>query len=102
MAGMALVRMGRFAEAERHLTRAEESLRMAADRGTEVVLQHARGMLRFGEGRFDEALAEFARAQHLERLLASEHVFTVDVHGRLSRYGCEWVTRSPHNSRSPV
>ena len=82
MAGMALVRMGRFAEAERHLTRAEESLRTAADRGTEVVLQHARGMLRFGEGRFDEALAEFARAQHLERLLASEHVFTVDVHGR--------------------
>ena len=82
MAGMALVRMGRFAEAERHLTRAEESLRTAADRGTEVVLQHARGMLRFGEGRFDEALAEFARAQSLERLLAGEHVFTVDVHGR--------------------
>ncbi len=82
MAGMALVRMGRFAEAERHLTRAEESLRTAADRGTEVMLQHARGMLRFGEGRFDEALAEFARAQSLERLLASEHVFTVDVHGR--------------------
>jgi LuxR family transcriptional regulator, maltose regulon positive regulatory protein len=82
MAGMALVRMGRFAEAERHLTRAGESLRTAADRGTEVVLQHARGMLRFGEGRFDEALAEFARAQSLERLLASEHVFTVDVHGR--------------------
>ena len=81
-AGMALVRMGRFAEAERHLTRAEESLRTAADRGTEVVLQHARGMLRFGEGRFDEALAEFARAQSLERLLAGEHVFTVDVHGR--------------------
>jgi LuxR family transcriptional regulator, maltose regulon positive regulatory protein len=82
MAGMALVRMGRFAEAERHLARAEESLRAAADPGTEVVLQHARGMLRFGEGRFDEALAEFARAQGLERLLASEHVFTVDVRGR--------------------
>ena len=81
-AGMALVRMGRFAEAERHLTRAEESLRTAADRGTEAVLHHARGMLRFGEGRFDEALTEFARAQSLERLLASEHVFTVDVHGR--------------------
>jgi LuxR family maltose regulon positive regulatory protein len=82
MAGMALVRMGRFAEAERHLDRAEECLRAAADPGTEVVLQHARGMLRFGEGRFDEALAEFARAQGLERLLASEHVFTVDVRGR--------------------
>jgi LuxR family maltose regulon positive regulatory protein len=82
MAGMALVRMGRFAEAERHLARAEECLRAAADPGTEVVLHHALGMLRFGDGRFDEALAEFARAQGLERLLASEHVFTVDVRAR--------------------
>jgi LuxR family transcriptional regulator, maltose regulon positive regulatory protein len=82
MAGMALVRMGRFAEAERHLARAEESLGASADPGTEVVLHHARGMLRFGEGRFDEALAEFASAQGLERVLASEHVFRLDVGGR--------------------
>ena len=82
MAGMALVRMGRFAEAERHLARAEESLRAAADPGTEVVLQHACGMLRFGEGRFDDALVEFARAEGLQRLLADEHVFTVDVRAR--------------------
>ncbi len=67
MAGMALVRMGRFAEAESHLARAEDSLRTAADPGTEVVLHHARGMLRFGEGRFDAALAEFARVQGLAR-----------------------------------
>jgi LuxR family maltose regulon positive regulatory protein len=82
MAGMALVGLGRFADAERHLDRAEESLRAAADPGTEVVLHHARGMLRFGEGRFDEALGEFARAQSLERLLASEHIYTVDVRAR--------------------
>jgi LuxR family maltose regulon positive regulatory protein len=82
MAGMALVRMGRFAEADRHLARAEESLRVAADPGTEVVLQHARGILRFGEGRFDEALAEFARTEGLQRQLANEHMFTVDVRGR--------------------
>ena len=82
MAGMALVRMGRLADAERHLGRAEESLRVAADPGTEGLLQHARGMLRFAQGRFDEALAEFARAEGLERLLASEHVFTVDVRAR--------------------
>jgi LuxR family maltose regulon positive regulatory protein len=82
MAGMALVRMGRFADAERHLGRAEESLRSAADPGTEVVLHHARGMLRFGERRLDDALAEFARARSLERLLAGEHVFTIDVRSR--------------------
>ena len=82
MAGMALVRMGRFAEAERHLARAEECLRAAADPGTELVVHHARGILSFGEGRFDEAVAEFARAQDLERLLAGEHVFKVDVRGR--------------------
>jgi LuxR family transcriptional regulator, maltose regulon positive regulatory protein len=82
MAGMALVRMGRFTEAEEHLARAEESLRAAADPGTELVLHHGRGMLRFGQGRFDEAVAEFARAQGLERLLASEHAFTIDVRAR--------------------
>jgi LuxR family transcriptional regulator, maltose regulon positive regulatory protein len=82
MAGTALVRLGRFAEAERHLARAEDMLRLAADPGTDVVLHHARGMLRFGEGRFDEALADFERAHGLQRMLASEHVFTVDARGR--------------------
>ena len=82
MAGMALVRMGRFEEAERHLARAEECLRAAADPGTELVVHHIRGILSFGEGRFDDAVAEFARAQDLERLLAGEHVFKVDVRGR--------------------
>jgi LuxR family maltose regulon positive regulatory protein len=81
-AGMALVRMGRFADADRHLARAEESLREAADPGTEVVLHHARGMLRFGEGRLEDALSEFSRAQGLERLLGSDHIFAVDVRGR--------------------
>ena len=83
MAGMALVRMGRFADAERSLDRAEQSLQEAADPGTEVVVHHARGMLRFGEGRVDEALAEFARVRGLERLLGGHHVFTVDVRGRI-------------------
>ena len=82
MAGMALVRMGRFAEAESHLARAEDSLRTAADPGTEVVVHHARGMLHFGEGRLEAASAEFAHAQGLDKVLASEHVFTVDVRGR--------------------
>jgi LuxR family maltose regulon positive regulatory protein len=82
MAGMALVWMGRFADAERHLARAEESLRVAADPGTDLLLHHVRGMLHFGQGSFDEALAEFTRARGLERLLAGEHVVAADVRAR--------------------
>jgi LuxR family transcriptional regulator, maltose regulon positive regulatory protein len=102
MAGMALVRMGRFAEAERHLARADECLRAAADPGTEVVVHHARGMLSFGDGRFDEAVAEFARAQDLERLLAGEHVFTVDVRGRALQVRVRKGDTEAASSRSPA
>ena len=52
MAGTALVRMGRFAEAERHLARADEALHVTADPAVELPLHHAYGMLRFGAGRF--------------------------------------------------
>ena len=82
MAGMALVWLGLPAEAERHLDRAEACLRTAADPGTELVLRHARGMLHFGRGRFDRALAEFEAAQRGQRLLADEHVLAAEVRGR--------------------
>ena len=81
-AGTVLVRRGRFADAERHLARAEETLRTASDPGTEVVLRHARGMMRFGEGRFADALTEFESAQSLERQLSSEHLFAIEARGR--------------------
>ena len=82
MAGMALARMGRFADAERHLARAEEALLAGADPAAEVALRHVWGTLHFGAGRYDDALADFARALDLEHLLAGEHVFTVDASGR--------------------
>jgi LuxR family maltose regulon positive regulatory protein len=80
--GTALARLWRLADAERNLDRAEESLRLAADLGTEVMVHHARGMLRFGAGRFDEALAAFARAYGLEGQLHGEHLFAVEARGR--------------------
>ena len=95
MAGTALVRMGRFAEAERHLDRAEQALRDGADPGTEVLLHYARGMLRFGEGRFQEALGELARAQRLERLLAGRHVVLVDVRSRALQVGVRMGDTGP-------
>lgn len=82
MAATALVWMGRLAEAEQHLERADEALRAAADPGTEVVLQHARGMLRFAQGRLPEALAQFSGVRRLERQLVTEHVFVVDARAR--------------------
>jgi LuxR family maltose regulon positive regulatory protein len=82
MAGIALVMMGRFADAERDFDRAEKSLRAAADPGTEISVHHGRSLLAFGQGRFDEALAESTRAQGLEALLESEHVFTAEVRAR--------------------
>ena len=82
MAGMALVMMGRFTDAERHFDRAEESLRAAADPGTEITIHHGRSLLRFGKGRFEQALAEASRAQGLEKLLAGEHVFSVEIRAR--------------------
>jgi LuxR family transcriptional regulator, maltose regulon positive regulatory protein len=82
MAGMALVMMGRFADAERHFDRADESLRAAADPGTEITVRQGRSLLRFAEGRFEEALAESSRADELERLFGSEHVFTAEIRAR--------------------
>ena len=94
MAGMALVRMGRFAEAERHLARAEESLRAAADPGTEVVLHHARGMLRFGEGRFDEAWRSSRARRAWNGCSPASTCSRSTCAAGLSRYGCGWATRS--------
>ena len=39
-------------------------------------------MLRFGEGRLDEALAEFTRGEGLAPQLAGEHAFTVELRAR--------------------
>lgn len=82
MAGMAFVWLGLPAEADRHLERAEACLRAAADPGTELALRHARGLLHFGQGRLDRALAEFEDAQRGQRLLAGQHVLAAEVHGR--------------------
>jgi LuxR family maltose regulon positive regulatory protein len=82
-AGLALVWMGRFAEAERQLERGEAALRAAADPGTEVVLRHARGMLSLVQGRLDEAAAEFDRACGAAGLLASGHPLAISTRCRL-------------------
>jgi LuxR family maltose regulon positive regulatory protein len=79
--GEALVRLGRFEEAERWLNRAERALG-PDEPETELVLQGARGLLRFAQGRVDEALAAFRAAQRMQTLLIGEHALTVELAGR--------------------
>ena len=59
VSGLALVWLGRFAEAEERLDRAQHALRPDGEPGTELIVHLARGLLRFTEGRFEEALAAF-------------------------------------------
>ena len=81
-AAIGCMRVGRLDEAERHLARAEEAWRAGGDPGTHAAVNHARGVLRFGQGRLEEALAAFARVEDLQRLLGGEHVFSVDARAR--------------------
>jgi LuxR family maltose regulon positive regulatory protein len=78
-AGLGHAWLARFEEAERYLDRADEALRAAGDPGTAVVLHHARGLLRFAQGRLDEAAGDLAHARGLARLLAGGHMLAVDV-----------------------
>jgi LuxR family transcriptional regulator, maltose regulon positive regulatory protein len=85
----ALMWLGRFGEAERWLERADGAQvpegEPGADPGTELVIRHAKGLLRLAQGRLDEALAEFRTAEQMQTLLAGEHVLTIDVRGRMLR-----------------
>ena len=71
--------LGRFDEAERWLERAEVSLRPGGDPGTELALYHARGLVYSGQGRLEDALREFGRAENIQGMLAGEHALTVDL-----------------------
>ena len=48
---------------------------------TEPVLHYVRGFVRLGQGRFEDALAEFRAAETVRPSLAREHVLPVEVRG---------------------
>ena len=77
----ALAWRGRFDDAERWLERVTHSQPQAEELETEPILHHARAFLRLGQGRSEEALAEFRAAERLQPLLAREHALPVDVRG---------------------
>ncbi len=75
--------LGRFDAAEAWLDRAHRALRSEESPGTELALYHARGLLRLGQGRLEEALAAFRRAESMQALLAGEHALTIDLRLRI-------------------
>jgi LuxR family maltose regulon positive regulatory protein len=75
--------LGRFDEAEQWLERAGVALRPGGDPGTELALCHARGLLYSGQGRLEDALAEFRSAEKMQGILAGEHALMVDLRARI-------------------
>jgi LuxR family maltose regulon positive regulatory protein len=79
--------LGRFDDAERWLERADRAHGShgapAADLGTELVIHHARGLLRLGQGRVEDALEAFRTAERIRTLLPADHLLTVDSRGRM-------------------
>jgi LuxR family maltose regulon positive regulatory protein len=80
---MVLLWLGRLAEAERWLERAERTLRPDGEPGIELVVHHARGVLRLAQGRHQEALAAFRSAGRMQTLLAGRHALAVPSQARL-------------------
>ena len=79
--------LGRFDEAERWLDRADRAQgpqdAPGADPGTELVIHYARGLLRLGQGRLDEALEAFRTAERIRTLLPADHLLTIESRGRM-------------------
>ena len=83
VSGLELVWLGRFGEGEERLDRAHRALRPDGEPGTELIVHHARGLVRSTQGRLPEALAAFRAAQRMQALLASEHPLTNELRNRI-------------------
>jgi len=75
--------LGRFDEGEQWLARAQRALRPEVSPGTELAVHHARGLLRFGQGRVSDALDAFRSAEKMQTILSGQHALTVDLRMRM-------------------
>jgi LuxR family maltose regulon positive regulatory protein len=80
--GNLLVRQGRLEDGERWLDQAERALGRG-EPATALVLHSARGLLALGQGRPEEALAAFRRAERTHAALPNEHALNVELRSRL-------------------
>ena len=85
--GEVLTWLGRFDDAECWLDRAHRAQgaqgAQGGDPGTELVIHHARGLLRLGQGRVEEALDAFRTAERIRTLLPADHLLTNESRGRM-------------------
>lgn len=79
--GSELICLGRFEEAELHLERAERALASEGPHLTELVVRYAWGMLRFGQGRLEDALAAFRQTERMRPLLSEDVI--IEARGRI-------------------
>jgi LuxR family maltose regulon positive regulatory protein len=75
----ALAWLGRIEEAERWLDRVERT--PTDELETEPVLRYARGFVRLGQRRFEDALAEFRAAETVRPSLARQHALPAELRG---------------------
>ena len=80
-----LVWLGRFADAEQWLARADRALSRGGAPGVEVLVRHTSALLRLGQGRIDDALTALGDAERLQGRLLSAHPFTRDSRSRALR-----------------
>ena len=80
---IALLYLGRFDEAEGWLVRAQRVLQPDGEPGIELIVHHARGLLRLGQRRFSEALAALGAAERMQGLLTDKHPFAAPTRARL-------------------
>jgi LuxR family transcriptional regulator, maltose regulon positive regulatory protein len=78
-----LLWLGRFDEAEQWLERSQRVLRPDGEPGIELVLHHARGLLRLVQGRLEQALDAFGAAERMQSLLRDEHPFSPRTRARV-------------------
>jgi LuxR family transcriptional regulator, maltose regulon positive regulatory protein len=80
---LVLLWLGRLDEAESWLGRAQRVLQPDGEPGTELIVHHARGLLRLAQERFEEAAEAFGQARRMQTLLTETHPFTMRTRARL-------------------
>jgi LuxR family transcriptional regulator, maltose regulon positive regulatory protein len=81
--GTVMVWLGRFDEAQRSFERAQRTRRHDREPGLAFLLSYGLGVLRFVQGRPDDALAALTAAERGLKLLASEHTLSLELQSHL-------------------